>query len=86
MTPPAKSTISAPHFTGLRRDQDATTAGLTLTWNSGAVEGLAGWAWPTRRTHASLPMLPHAATHGGAPKPVPPGKHSIRAAQGATAL
>jgi transposase len=25
--------------TGLRRDQDAVTAGLTLQWNSGAVEG-----------------------------------------------
>lgn len=24
---------------GLRRDQDAVTAGLTLPWNSGAVEG-----------------------------------------------
>ena len=25
--------------TGLRRDQDAVTAGLTLNWSSGAVEG-----------------------------------------------
>ena len=25
--------------TGLRRDQDAVTAGLTLPWSSGAVEG-----------------------------------------------
>ncbi len=24
---------------GLRRDQDAVTAGLTMRWNSGAVEG-----------------------------------------------
>ncbi len=28
-----------PFVTGLRRDQDAVTAGLTLRWSSGAVEG-----------------------------------------------
>jgi transposase len=28
-----------PFVTGLRRDQDAVTAGLTLPWSSGAVEG-----------------------------------------------
>jgi transposase len=40
----AKATASGlpelrPFVTGLRRDQDAVTAGLTLPWSSGAVEG-----------------------------------------------
>ena len=37
-SPPAATGLRS-FVTGLRRDQDAVTAGLTLPWNSGAVEG-----------------------------------------------
>jgi transposase len=48
--------------TGLRADQDAVTAGLSLPWSSGAVEGRVN----------RIKMLKRQMYGGASPRPAPP--------------